>query len=40
MTEYLIKDEQGIIFGVFSQKEDRDYALRKFVKTGFPSEEK
>jgi len=38
--EYCIKDKNNIKFGFFSRKEDRDYALRKFVNYGIPCEEK
>ena len=36
---YCIRNKE-IIFGFFSRKEDRDYALRKFVNYGIPCEEK
>lgn len=39
MTEYQIKGRDGIVFGRFSQKSDRDNAL-KFVDYGIPCEER
>ena len=38
MVEYQIKDKEGIVFGRFSNKEDRDKAL-KHLCFGFPCEE-
>ena len=37
---FCIKDKQGIIFGVFQEEVDRNYALRHFVQYGIPCEEK
>ena len=39
MTEYQIKDKDGIVFGRFQKAEDRDYALRHYVQSGFPCQE-
>jgi len=40
MTIYKIKDKQGISFGYFKEKSDRDFALRHFVTDyGIPCEE-
>ena len=38
-TEYQIKDKDGITFGRFQKKEDRDFALQHHTSYGFPAEE-
>jgi len=38
-TEYVIKDAYGLVFGIFESRHDRDYALKHYVKLGFPGEQ-
>ena len=38
-TKYQIRDHNGLVFGRFSDIKDRDFALRKYVKEGFPTQE-